>query len=564
MSARFTKHEDAWAIRTDADHEIGEVVTVTRRDNSESDVVLTGLLAPRVYSFTNVEVETERSAPSAPRSSLPPITAEGAEALRLFQTGKSLAIQAGAGTGKTTALQRFADDAHGRGLRGQYIAFNNAIVGDVGGKFPGSVTANTMHSLAMRAVGRPFMARKDASTRMKGWNIARVLGIRDITVETYDGKRKTLSGSFLSGIVLTACKRFCQSDDDNIGSRHVPYIPGLDGPAKADRPTSTAVNREVAVALEPVLRRAWADLIRYEGELPFTISTAMAVILKLWQLNEPRIHADYILFDEAQDMSPVMIDIIRQQTHTQVVWVGDSNQAIYTFTGAVDALERIDTENTAYLTQSFRFGPAVADIANEVLSMLRTPMRLVGTDDIPSVVDIVAEPDAVLTRTNATAVRMIMTAIANDQKPFLVGGGAEITRFCRAANDLMGGRRTEHPELACFESWDEVRTYVEEDEQGADLRLMVKLIDEFGVNAILDAVNGCTTEADADLIVSTAHKSKGRQWKAVLLGGDFPEREKMNAEELRLLYVAVTRAQLALDITGVPFFGAPDTEGGML
>jgi len=62
-------------------------------------------------------------------------------------------------------------------------------------------------------------------------------------------------------------------------------------------------------------------------------------------------------------------------------------------------------------------------------------------------------------------------------------------------------------------------------------------------------------EEDADLVISTAHKSKGRQWKKVKLSCDFPSLPDSNDPDKKLLYVAVTRAQEELDISECPFFG---------
>jgi superfamily I DNA/RNA helicase len=306
----------------------------------------------------------------------------------------------------------------------------------------------------------------------------------------------------------------------------------------------------------PVVTRAWNDLTRFQGALPFTKSVAQAISLKLWQLSEPTINADYILFDEAQDAAPVMVAVIANQTAAQLVWVGDDNQQIYSFTGAINALATVPADRQAYLTQSFRFGPAIADLANEILATLPTIMRLTGTATITSRVAALDAPRAILTRTNATAIRHVLTAIENDQRPYLVGGGKDVAAFCRAAVRLQDGLRVDHPELACFGTWGEVQEYVESDEQGDDLRLMVKLIDEFTAQAILDAVNGCAKEEDADVIVSTAHKAKGCEWDSVKVGADFPERAKMGNEERRLLYVAVTRARYEVDVTAVEFFAA--------
>ena len=57
-------------------------------------------------------------------------------------------------------------------------------------------------------------------------------------------------------------------------------------------------------------------------------------------------------------------------------------------------------------------------------------------------------------------------------------------------------------------------------------------------------------EAGADRILSKAHKAKEREWDRVLLAEDFfaPRKEEdgtlaLPPEEIRLLYVAMTRVQ---------------------
>lgn len=79
---------------------------------------------------------------------------------------------------------------------------------------------------------------------------------------------------------------------------------------------------------------------------------------------------------------------------------------------------------------------------------------------------------------------------------------------------------------------------------------MVKLVDDYGVEDILAVCAGSVSEKDADIIVSTAHKSKGREWNHVKIASDFspPEEGVMPSHgELCLAYVAVTRAKLVLD-----------------
>ena len=114
----------------------------------------------------------------------------------------------------------------------------------------------------------------------------------------------------------------------------------------------------------------------------------------------------------------------------------------------------------------------------------------------------------------------------------------------------------------------EVQDYIAMDEGGSDLRAMVKLIDDYGPDALISAIDRLVDEpsdagnkpmalttAKPDVIVSTAHKAKGREWASVLIGEDFyppkidetGEQKEADPGELRLAYVAVTRARLVLD-----------------
>lgn len=228
-----------------------------------------------------------------------------------------------------------------------------------------------------------------------------------------------------------------------------------------------------------------------------------------------------------------------------------THNSIYQWRGAVNALERIEGAHRTFLTRSFRFGPAIAEAANLLLEQLGAELRLSGCDR-PSRLAAVGVPDAVLHRSNAAAVATFMRLRNQGRAVHLVGGADDVVRFARAAQQLKDGRATEHPDLACFDSWNEVLDYVADDPQGDELALIVKLLEDFGIQIVVDALDGMIAEDSADVLVSTAHKAKGREWPKVRLGGDFPA-ELITEEENRLAYVAVTRAQDVLD----PFACAP-------
>jgi superfamily I DNA/RNA helicase len=479
-------------------------------------------------------------------------TDEQEKALALFATGASMVIEAGAGTGKTSTLKLLAEAAPTKRI--QYIAFNRAIVQEASVKFPANVQCNTAHSLAFRAVGKNYSHRLNAS-RMTGGQMARILGVQSFTIVLDGDEERTLAPDYLASRVMGAVGRFCQTADTEVARRHFEYIDGIDTPT-ADGHRTFANNDEVTSYLLPFARKAWTDLQDVNGALRFGHDH----YLKMWQLSEPTIAADIILYDEAQDSNPVSADVVARQD-AQKVYVGDSQQAIYEFTGAVNSLANIDSDHRVFLTQSFRFGQAVAEVANTVLAMIEgAELRLVGTDTIESTVGISERDDAILCRTNATAVESVINLQAQGRRPHLVGGGTEVVAFAKGARDLQSGRSTSHPELACFDNWAAVQHYVQNDAQGGDLKLLAGLVDKFGVETILLALDNMVTEAAADVIVSTAHKSKGREWDSVRLAGDFPvEAEKLNAAELRLIYVAVTRARINLDCSALAdLLGLPE------
>ena len=114
------------------------------------------------------------------------------------------------------------------------------------------------------------------------------------------------------------------------------------------------------------------------------------------------------MMDEGQDMNPTILDIFNNQDINKII-VGDPNQQIYAFRGAVNALGSVEATHTYHLTQSFRFGPAIGLVANTCLEQLNSVTRqtLVGgkkqdflqsRDDLIDIKEFT--PIAVIGRTN--------------------------------------------------------------------------------------------------------------------------------------------------------------------
>jgi superfamily I DNA/RNA helicase len=161
--------------------------------------------------------------------------------------------------------------------------------------------------------------------------------------------------------------------------------------------------------------------------------------------------------------------------------------------------------------------------------------------------------DAILCRTNARAMELLLSGLLKGDKVSLQADHARLGRFIDAATALKQGKRvTDVPELAWFNSWHDVHEYCETND-GSDIKPLVKLVDEHGTSPLKNALAKITPIEQADYVISTAHKAKGLEWNRVHLEDDYQFKlsqldYKITPEELRLLYVACTRAKLSLNV----------------
>ncbi|MGK5544979.1 UvrD-helicase domain-containing protein [Streptomyces sp. URMC 127] len=462
-------------------------------------------------------------------------TKEQQAAREVFASGRDLALVAGAGTGKTSTLILMGAATRKRGL---YVAFNRAIADDARGRFGSNVECRTAHSLAFRAVGHHYRERLDASARIPAKHTARLLDItRDLDVNS-----RQIRVTHAARLVMGMVRKFCYTTDRQVMARHMEPVNGLDGPGQD----------YLARTLLPYAHRAWEDICSPAGRLRFEHDHYM----KLWAMTSPQLGADFVLLDEAQDTNPVLEEVFLAQD-AQRVCVGDPAQQIYGWRNARDVMTGFPAEQLR-LTQSFRFGPAIAEVANRWLGHAESEMQLTGHGPSSRVSE-VTQPEAVLCRGNVDAMSEVLSYLELGTPVALTGGGSALQRIAKAALELKAGQRTSHPELFLFSSWGEVQEYAEQDKAGQDLKAIVQLVDTYGPDQIIAAVDRLSPEEKAQVTVSTAHKAKGREWPSVRIGKGFMApsvddhglQRALNASEARLIYVAVTRARHLLDTEGI-------------
>lgn len=474
---------------------------------------------------------------SAPETTSIKTTDEQQENIDVFESGVDLVIEAGAGTGKSTQVTMIAKNTKRHGM---VIYFNAAPAADARRRLAGTnAGATTAHALARQAMrDKPYMQRMNgpkvtAKSIAEDW-----LGLtRWVKMQ---GRRPISTWKIASLGVQTVIK-FCHSADEEIHGGHVPFIEGAD---------MSVLRREVL----PVAHDIWADLQKPDGFAEFQHDHYM----KLWALGNPVIDADWVAVDEAQDTNACLASVIHKQDHLQRVFVGDSQQRLYAWRGTVDVMKEFPAAEVRYLTQSFRFGDAVAEEANRWLEYLEAPLRLRGLPSINSRLEYVEHPDAILCRTNADVIEQAMAAQARGMDVAVVGGTQAIHDFATAVDELRKDAKCRHPELSVFKSWGDVQSYVREEKPGGSFATSVRLIERYGTTAVKSVAARCVDPRQADFVVSTVHKVKGLEWPSVLLDSnlapDQAMQEDMTKGDLMVAYVASTRAQEVLDVTALEPF----------
>ncbi len=265
--------------------------------------------------------------------------------------------------------------------------------------------------------------------------------------------------------------------------------------------------------------------------------------------------------DEAQDMNPVLLGVLHT-VECPVVYVGDPFQQIYEWRGAVNAMEAVASSRRVLLAQSFRFGPEIASAATKVLRTLGATEPLRGSSTVQSDLARV-RPDAILSRSNAGVIGNLLYCLKQGVRCAVVSGTRTLQRLLEDVLHVQQGRQAQTPELLGFQDWKDVMSF-SRDPEGEHLRGLVNQVQEHGAEQMLTAITRCEqTEATAQVVCSTAHRAKGREWRHVHLDKDFEQgfvraargagRSKAEVQadtdaEARLLYVGMTRASSGLSL----------------
>ena len=473
----------------------------------------------------------------------------------IHSTG-NIRINAVAGSGKTTTIIEYAK-ARPKTARILYLAFNRSVKLEAQKKFSGTeldnVKVETAHSLAYRHI----VFRHGYKVRPQGYKTHEIAELLSLQVNGEKHAQYIIANHINKFIAY-----FCNSDKQKV--QDLNYLDTIaDSKAKAFVTTFYAfIEKQTRLLLGKMDK----------GEIEVTHD----FYLKKFQLSNPALPYDYILFDEGQDASSAMLDVFFKQKATKVI-VGDTHQQIYSWRYAVNSLEKADFK-TYTLSTSFRFSQDIASLAMEVLSwkkyISKAPKLSITGKGIPGK----EKSKAVISRTNLGLLLKAIQYVTEKKKVKNIYFEGNINSYTYADEgaslydvlNLYNGKRhlIKDKLIKEMKNLEELEDYIEKTED-VQLGMMVEIVREYGneIPDIIKAIKEKHIDSDekenAEMVFSTVHRCKGMEYDAIQLVNDFITEEKLkklkedkekniNAgklnEEINLLYVAVTRTKNSIHI----------------
>lgn len=493
-------------------------------------------------------------------------TDEQNKVIELSMLHQCMKISAYAGAAKTSTLVMVANANPEPSLM---LTFNKALADEARERFPDHVECRTTHSLAYGAFGAPLQHKlKRPQGAYKnvagtGSEIAKYFKTGDF-IYMLAGERETRrikAGGVGVGIKETVA-RFEQSADREMNYSHVSCTP-CDTLLLRDK---NAMRKYKYSVLE-YAQKLW----NLRTDLRSPVLATHDTYLKLFQLSNPDLskyrvkNGDFcqiLYLDEVQDVNAVVLDIFLQQVDRMRLYaVGDQYQNIYGWRGAENGMLALDWIE-ASLSKSFRFGQAVGDLADIILAtdgVIQTQVKgfekldtqVVHSFDLPD--EFYNNSYTMLFRTNGALIQEAVRLLAGDKRVNLEIDVSDFTKLLESAIELFNGNmaKVKHEKLVQFENWSEFT--VEADAVQGELVRVLKMVESGAVYRVLEVLRTHKNVSNPEMTLTTAHKSKGREWDYVVLADDFPSPIDKDGQwvglqdgERNLLYVASTRVKVML------------------
>ena len=311
---------------------------------------------------------------------------------------------------------------------------------------------------------------------------------------------------------------------------------------------------------------------------------------------------DTVIVDEAQDVSGAMLQILYKFRCDKLILVGDSEQLIYSWRGAVNSLERvkkdIDNVTQLQLSNSFRIGKEIAKFSeyltgNEVIGLGKN--TFCDLDEIMK-----KDYYVVMSDINNSLVRFYIENFNSIKEKAIFFRNLELRNFWDILN-FVNGYNDEITDMKLLKvaSWNELlyilglgdddfitsKSYLEQvnkkiedigDYLSINYKEVVKVIKQYGATFVRICLSNLLNKRvkkesyPHNIMFTTVHTSKGSEYDNLIFIKTFYRNEKLKLamlysdsvekfkeyimdiretgsldeiEELNALYVAITRAK---------------------
>lgn len=253
-----------------------------------------------------------------------------------------------------------------------------------------------------------------------------------------------------------------------------------------------------------------------------------------------------MIVHNCQDSNDVMLDIIERQDCIKG-FVGDACQQIYGFRDAVNAFEKIE-HKSFHLSNSFRFGEKIANLANKVLSW----RDKLGATDTVNVTGLgVYDDDSIhsecfIARKNINLLAKAFELINEDYEVNLYfEGGYNGYTFSSNGSiwDVYNLYIGQHSKikgrfLAKFKDWGAFKEFLEKGLDN-DLAVLSGIVEKYRrrLPDLLHRLKSRLVEdrSEADFILSTVHKAKGLEYDYVHVYNDFINMDTVLRHEMSMV-----------------------------
>jgi DNA helicase-2/ATP-dependent DNA helicase PcrA len=437
--------------------------------------------------------------------------------LEWVRTGSgSAVVEAVAGSGKTFTLLKALNEMDSMASV-KMLAFNKAIADTLAGQVPPNISVSTIN-----AFGHGIVKKSMPRIKFDRWKTYTHL------LKSIKNPAQARKASHAVGQAISLCKssydgKYFANMGQLIEKNEIYF------PKEVGNPAELCIEVLAACIND-------THSMDFDDQVLFPLYHSLPITKYEW-----------VCIDEAQDLNALQQALVKKMVNDRLLAVGDPNQSIYKFRGAISLYSLADHFKAKRLPLSvcYRCAKAITREAKSINLIIeehdQAEEGLVETVKLENWRPRVGE--LVLCRTNTPLIRECLNEVAKGGKAYIAG---------RELADTLLTIYKETNKLANIKAY---RAKFEEKAYLTDCLDALELLQSTikYPKTVEDTISSLFKESSHSVIFSTIHKAKGKEadYVSIIRPDLLPHPKGDPDEERNLKYVAVTRAKKKLTwVTG--------------